>query len=750
MLILSMKKLVKSNYFSKILLYSIIPWTIILLSFIGIYQFMLVKYESEIIMRYDQTNQALVSELDLIFSGAAHTGYVLINSPSFDKIERKNPGQDIFNSSMGELIELRTLFSDTAIINDIIESLFLFFPNAGRVLHSMGTESEELFFSTTNRLEDYPAEFWRAMTPGNYSYHILNPTIKKKDTPQETRVIPVIIPKQSSGYFITMLLREDFIKQVLKNHLITANTIVSINTPDGKSIITTDSSTSAEKNDGWQYQETSLFLGDQLFTLTTAFPRSDIIALTYDIRLIMIVSTLLLALLSSFISYLLSRNVSKPVEGLIELMKKKASQESVDSEGIQFLQKGVENLLISSETLNRNLTDITPIAIENYMERLILDHKTANPWLIMKKLKTYGFDFPYPQFQIILVHLDPSEQLFTKLTQDDISLFYQGAMDLITHGFPDTVSLWQIGFEEHTIRILLNSPPKIVSNSVIPYLKSFISIFNQDTNLKNIAIGVGTIYTGVEFIHTSYTEAHTALVQASKDQPNSVLLYTNEKFQQEFILPEQDIIKLSEDLLLGKSEQVFQQLDEILLANKSIDIPDKTMMKLFFRIYLIIQQVLQTKNLKEAHIMGSSYKKIPLQYNNLTSEVFLSYINSLITAATKTILPVSTHKIEKNDISDYLEENFSKDISLDDLAERYNTTPVYVSKCIKKLFGVPLTSYLAEKRISFASYLLTETNNLSIEEIAVICGYNNRIHFTRSFKQRRGVPPTEYRKNASS
>jgi two-component system, response regulator YesN len=739
-----MQKRVKNNYFSKILLYSIIPWTIILLSFIGIYQFMLVKYENEIIMRYEQTNKALASELDLIFSGAAHTGYVLINSPSFNEIERENPGQDIFNSSMGELIELRALFSDTATINDIIESLFLFFPNAGRVLHSMGTESEELFFSSTNRMEGYPAEFWRSITPVNYSYRVLNPTIKKKETPQEIRLIPIIIPKQSSGYYITMLIREDFIMQVLKNHHITANTIVSINSVDGETLISTG--TADDKEQRWQYQETDLFLGDQMFTLTTAFPRADIVELTYDIRLIMIISTLLLALLSSVISFLLSRNISKPVEGLIELMRRKASQDSGGSGGIQFLQKGVENLLLSSETLNRNLTDITPIAIENYMERLILDRKTANPWLTMKKLKTYGFDFPYSQFQVILVHLDPSEQLFTKLTQDDISLFYQGAMDLISHSFPDTLRLWQIGFEEHTIRILLNIPPGTDSNSIIPNLESFISIFSTDAHLKNITIGVGTIYSEVEYIHTSYTEAHTALSQASIDQPNSVLLYTNEKLQKAYILPEQDVNKFTDDLLLGKSAQVFLQLDEILQANTNKGISDEALMKLFFRIYLIIQQVLQIKKLNEEQLMGSRYIQIPLQYNNLSSSAFLSYLKSLITAAAKVILPISSHKIEKSDIEEFLEENFSRDISLDDLADRYKTTPVYVSKCIKKLFGVPLTSYLAEKRISFASYLLTETNNLSIEEIAAICGYNNRIHFTRSFKQRRGVPPTEYRK----
>ncbi|MEI6876065.1 MAG: helix-turn-helix domain-containing protein, partial [Spirochaetota bacterium] len=58
----------------------------------------------------------------------------------------------------------------------------------------------------------------------------------------------------------------------------------------------------------------------------------------------------------------------------------------------------------------------------------------------------------------------------------------------------------------------------------------------------------------------------------------------------------------------------------------------------------------------------------------------------------------------------------------------------------------PLTSYLGEKRIAFASYLLTETGSLGIEEISSICGYNNRIHFTRTFKQRRGLTPSEFRR----
>jgi len=125
----------------------------------------------------------------------------------------------------------------------------------------------------------------------------------------------------------------------------------------------------------------------------------------------------------------------------------------------------------------------------------------------------------------------------------------------------------------------------------------------------------------------------------------------------------------------------------------------------------------------------------------------VAYIRRLIPAISKVIVPNSPQKIEKADLEEYLEENFCRDISLDDLAERYNTTSAYASKCIKNILGIPLMSYLAEKRIAFASYLLTETADLSIEEIASICGYSNRIHFSRVFKERRGMPPTSFRAN---
>jgi len=471
-----MFKRLRHHFLAKTFMYSLIPWIIILVSFIGIYRYTLGKYEQEIVGRYRQVSESLISELNLIFSGAAHTGYVLASSPPFSGLEKLGSGRGSIDSSIGELIELKNLFSDTAIFNDIIDSLFFYLPYADTVLHSMGTESADLFFSVTNGLDDYPADFWKEFTPDGTSYQLLNATMKKSGTPQERRVIPLIVPRRGSRYYITMLIRESFILRVFENHHITPNTSFSLITPDGVSRISsgrepsrvlaakggvsaadsvagigTRGSVSAGESvgaggvstgesvgaggvsdaayqsagfgdvlrdgvsarvsadqigyfavssefsypDNWQSQTASFILGDQVFTLVTAFPLSDVLSLTYNLRLLIIISMILLSLLSGLISFLLARNISRPVEGLIDLMRKRsaAAEESISAEGIMVLQQGVTRLLESTETLSRNLLKTTPDAVENCMERLLLDRNTTNPWLMLKKLRSYGVDF---------------------------------------------------------------------------------------------------------------------------------------------------------------------------------------------------------------------------------------------------------------------------------------------------------------------------------------------------------------------
>lgn len=59
--------------------------------------------------------------------------------------------------------------------------------------------------------------------------------------------------------------------------------------------------------------------------------------------------------------------------------------------------------------------------------------------------------------------------------------------------------------------------------------------------------------------------------------------------------------------------------------------------------------------------------------------------------------------------------------------------------------GIPPQRYVKKKRIEEACILLHHSN-LSIDQIAARCGFADRFHFSRIFRQLTGIPPAGYRK----
>jgi transcriptional regulator GlxA family with amidase domain len=74
---------------------------------------------------------------------------------------------------------------------------------------------------------------------------------------------------------------------------------------------------------------------------------------------------------------------------------------------------------------------------------------------------------------------------------------------------------------------------------------------------------------------------------------------------------------------------------------------------------------------------------------------------------------------------------------------------VYFRKRFKEHFGISPQQYVIDIRIQRAKQLLVE-GSLSLSLIAESCGVTNQYHFSRLFKERTGLAPSEYRnKNLS-
>jgi AraC family transcriptional regulator of arabinose operon len=77
-------------------------------------------------------------------------------------------------------------------------------------------------------------------------------------------------------------------------------------------------------------------------------------------------------------------------------------------------------------------------------------------------------------------------------------------------------------------------------------------------------------------------------------------------------------------------------------------------------------------------------------------------------------------------------------------AAKLGISSSYFQFLYKELFGIPFKSDLIHMRLEYARNLISETV-LPFEEIALMCGYSNEVHFYRQFKAKVGVTPGEYR-----
>ncbi len=93
----------------------------------------------------------------------------------------------------------------------------------------------------------------------------------------------------------------------------------------------------------------------------------------------------------------------------------------------------------------------------------------------------------------------------------------------------------------------------------------------------------------------------------------------------------------------------------------------------------------------------------------------------------------------------YVEMNYNKDISLKYLAENVfflNTS--YLSHLFSEKVGTTYSAYLKQIRIERAKDALQQSD-ITITDVAGLCGYNDVSQFIHAFKSETGITPKKFR-----
>lgn len=101
--------------------------------------------------------------------------------------------------------------------------------------------------------------------------------------------------------------------------------------------------------------------------------------------------------------------------------------------------------------------------------------------------------------------------------------------------------------------------------------------------------------------------------------------------------------------------------------------------------------------------------------------------------------------VRMNRIYNYTLNNFTKDISLKEIASVSNLTMTSFCRYFKIMTKKTYADFLNEVRINHACKLLSE-NILQIDEICYTCGFNNLSNFYRQFKRVTHYTPKDFRR----
>ena len=94
-------------------------------------------------------------------------------------------------------------------------------------------------------------------------------------------------------------------------------------------------------------------------------------------------------------------------------------------------------------------------------------------------------------------------------------------------------------------------------------------------------------------------------------------------------------------------------------------------------------------------------------------------------------------------VADYVRANYYEPVENETLSKHFHFTSVYINRVFKRYMGVSVHQYLISVRIGMAKELI-RSREYSPSEVAVMVGFDDYPHFSKTFKRLTGKSPSDY------
>lgn len=456
------------------------------------------------------------------------------------------------------------------------------------------------------------------------------------------------------------------------------------------------------------------------------------------IRDITVLITLISCIIGIFMSIMMTKYNYRPWKVLIEYVDTLRSKEKEVSVPEINECSYVKNVLI--DILNER--EKMKSKIENnrkYVGNQILQNLCHGKKVSEELLKNNNISFPYEIFNVVtlkigepLDYAQVTEKLLEKLNMDNdqIPIYFQGFID--KEALCIITNFSKVWATENSFQ------------SVIDNIKAYV----KEQIKGYVSIGIGDSYSGIESLHTSYQEARNSLEYSFLRDCDCVINY-KEVQHCSCTIPELTVdlqVKLlnyTKTANYGLCSKLLDDCFSSLTAQKNISVMD--VYYLYYNLINIILQLCGEMRFSAPDIFNKSREEIlnVSRYKNISELIESTY--NMYSVLCRYIEEINLSEGLRKKIEQLINENFAdKNLSLNEVAEKLDISPSYLSRYIKKISDMGFGDYLNKVRIEKSKLLLAEGEK-NINEIADAVGYTSTNSYIRSFKRIEGLTPGKYK-----
>jgi AraC-like DNA-binding protein len=152
------------------------------------------------------------------------------------------------------------------------------------------------------------------------------------------------------------------------------------------------------------------------------------------------------------------------------------------------------------------------------------------------------------------------------------------------------------------------------------------------------------------------------------------------------------------------------------------------------------------KKAESEHGFSASNCQLFIEAASIMDGNFIVTITKMTDGRALPNIPFVKSKAPLSSIIHFIENNLSDNsISNTSLAQKAGISEVYLRKLFISNLGITPKQYILDLRLKKAKQLLTDTNH-TVTTISEKCGFTSPYHFSRIFKEKTGVTPTQYLK----